>query len=79
MRDAYCVLLMGILVKKWLMLLRQPATKHKFLLVFGGFWWFFSVFCRKLLDFCIFLSVVCAAGGQHEVPYRHVDMSRQFE
>jgi len=27
---------------------------------------FFSVFDRKLLDFRCFLSVICAAEGQHE-------------
>jgi hypothetical protein len=28
----------------WLMLLRQTATKHKFLLIFGGFSLFFKRF-----------------------------------
>ena len=50
----------------WLILLRQPATKHKFLVVFGDFGLVFNVFCRKLRDFRCFLQVICAAGGQQE-------------
>ena len=34
--------------------------------VFGGFWLIFRIFCRKLNNFRCFLSVICAAGGQHE-------------
>jgi hypothetical protein len=55
----------------------------KFLIFVGnrgflvGFGLVFSVFCRKLLDFRCFLQVICDAGGQHEVPYRQVDMSRR--
>lgn len=36
-----------------------------------------SIFCRKLPNFRCFLSVNCATGGQHEVPYGHVDIHRR--
>ena len=46
--------------------LSAGSAQDKFLLIFGGFCWFFSVFDRKMLDFRCFLQIICAAGGQHE-------------
>ena len=46
--------------------LRAGSAQDRFLMIFGGFSLFFSVFCRKLDDFNVFSVVICAAGGQQE-------------